>query len=149
MIEQTLSVAKIRGTTAYLQAEPKPACEGCNGKCGSKIFSRLFGTHKKLFPIDLNESVEVGQKIKLSLDDSQLVNHGAWVYMAPLMGAFMMMFIGALLLNLSEPLQILFALMGGVLGFLIARYRVSSINHQVKVVKIYPISFSVKQIDGD
>lgn len=149
MIEQILSVAKIRGTTAYLQAEPKPACVGCNGKCGSQIFSRLFGTHKKLFPIDLNESVEVGQKIKLSIDDSQLVNHGTWVYMAPLMGAFVMMFVGALLLNLSEPLQILFALMGGVLGFLVARYRVSRINHQVKVVKIYPVSFSVKQIDGD
>ena len=69
--------------------------------------------------------------------------------MAPLMGAFTMMFIGALLLNLSEPLQILFALMGGVLGFLVARYRVSRIKHQLKVVKIYPISFSVKQIDGD
>ncbi|ALO42455.1 SoxR reducing system RseC family protein [Pseudoalteromonas phenolica] len=149
MIEQTLSVAKIRGTTAYLQAEPKPACEGCNGKCGSQIFSRLFGTQKKLFPIELHESVEVGQKIKLSLDDSKLVNHGAWVYMTPLMGAFIMMFIGAFLLNLSEPFQILFALMGGLMGFIVARYRVGRLKHQVKVVKIYPISFSVKQIDGD
>lgn len=62
MIEQTLSVAKISGATAYLQAEPKPACEGCNGKCGSLIFSRLFGTQKKLFPIQLEEPVVVGQK---------------------------------------------------------------------------------------
>jgi sigma-E factor negative regulatory protein RseC len=149
MIEQTLSVAKIRGTTAYLQAEPKPACEGCNGKCGSQIFSRLFGTQKKLFPINLNESVEVGQKIKLSLDDSQLVNHGAWVYMAPLFSAFIAMFISALMFELSEPLQILLTLLGGIVGFFIARMRVSSLKHQVKVVKIYPISFSVKQIDGD
>lgn len=149
MIEQTLSVAKISGATAYLQAEPKPACEGCNGKCGSQIFSRLFGTQKKLFPIQVEEPVVVGQKIKLSLDDSKLVNHGAWVYMTPLLCAFIAMFISALLFELSEPLQILMTCIGGIVGFLIARIRVTSLKHQVKVVKIYPISFSLKQIDGD
>ena len=149
MIEQTLSVVSISGTTAYLEAEPKPACEGCNGKCGSQILSRLFGTQKKRLPIELNEPVQVGQKVKLSLDDSRIVSHGAWVYMAPLLLAFLFMFLSELLFALTEPQQILIALVGGVMGFVLARFKVRNLKHPIKVIKIYPISFSLKQIDGD
>ncbi|CAM4156910.1 SoxR reducing system RseC family protein [Pseudoalteromonas byunsanensis] len=149
MIEQTLTVVSVSGTTAYLKAQQKTACEGCNGKCGSQIFSKLFGTHKKTFPIQMDDTLQIGQKVKLSLDDSRVVNHAFYVYMLPLLMAFIFVFIASLGLELSEPWQILSAIAGGFLGFLIAKRRVQSIKHDVKVVKIYPISMAVTQIDGD
>ncbi|MCF6435799.1 SoxR reducing system RseC family protein [Pseudoalteromonas sp. MMG022] len=149
MIEQTLTVVSVSGTTAYLKAEQKPACEGCNGKCGSQVFSKLFGTHNKTFPIKVDNTLEIGQKVKLSLDDSKVVNHAFYVYMLPLMMAFIFLFIASLGLALSEPWQIFLALAGGFLGYLFAKKRVQSIKHDVKVVKIYPISMAVTQIDGD
>lgn len=149
MIEQTLSVVALDGATAILQAEPKPACEGCNGKCGSQVFSRLFKTDKKTFPVKLAQPVQIGQKIRLALDDSKLVNHGFWVYMVPLILAFVGMFLAALVFSLPEPGQILFAALGGVVGALLAKSRVSRLKHEVKVIKIYPISLPVTQIDGD
>ncbi|BBN82151.1 hypothetical protein PA25_21360 [Pseudoalteromonas sp. A25] len=149
MIEQTLTVVSVSGTTAHLRAEQKAACEGCNGKCGSQIFSKLFATQKKTFSIKLTEPVEVGQKIKLSLDDSKVVSNSFYVYMLPIFGAFLLCFISALALQWNEPKQILSAAIGGFLGFLLAKWRVQGLQHEVKVVKIYPISMSVTQIDGD
>ncbi|GEK10938.1 SoxR reducing system RseC family protein [Pseudoalteromonas sp. McH1-7] len=150
MIEQTLTVAAIKGATVYLEAEPKPACEGCNGKCGSQVFAKLFGTHKKQFPIELPESsVAVGQKIKLALDDSNVVRHAFYVYMLPLFFAFIAMFFTALVLNLSEPLQIVSAFLSASVGFFLAKMKGDSLKHQVKVIKIYPISLAITQIDGD
>ncbi|NOU49729.1 SoxR reducing system RseC family protein [Pseudoalteromonas sp. JBTF-M23] len=149
MIEQTLTVVSVSGTTAYLQAQQKPACEGCNGKCGSQIFAKLFGSHKKTLPIKFEKPVQIGQKVKLSLDDSKLVSHSFYVYMLPIFGAFLFAFISVLAFAWSEPKQILSATVGGLLGFLLAKWRVQGLKHEVKVVKIYPISMSVTQIDGD
>ncbi|PCK32600.1 SoxR reducing system RseC family protein [Pseudoalteromonas piscicida] len=149
MIEQTLTVATIKGATVYLEAEPKPACEGCNGKCGSQVFAKLFGTHKKQFPIELNESVQVGQKIKLALDDTNVVKHAFYVYMLPLICAFIGMFFAALLLELDEPWQIAIAFLSAAMGLFFAKKKGNSLKHQVKVIKIYPISLPITQIVGD
>ena len=84
MIEQTLTVVAINGHIADLEAEQKQACAGCNGRCGSQVFSKLFGTAKKTFPYKFESSVEIGQKVTLSLDDSHVVKHAFAVYMLPL-----------------------------------------------------------------
>lgn len=149
MIEQTLQVVSVEGTTVQLKGEQKPACEGCNGKCGSQIFSKLFGTHKKTFSINLEQTVQVGQKVRLSLDDSHIVRNAFFVYMLPLLGAFLGMLGSALIFNLSEPWQIFTAIFGGVVGFFIAKQKVKSLKHEVNLVKVYPISFPLTQIDGD
>lgn len=149
MIEQTLQVVSVNGTTAYLKAEKKPACEGCNGKCGSQVFSKLFGTDKKTFPIKLEQTVQVGQKIRLSLDDSHIVQNAFFVYMMPLFGGFLALFFSALLLSLSEAWQIFSVLIGGFVGYKLAQWRVKYLKHEVNLVKIYPISLPLTQIDGD
>ena len=82
MIEQTLTVVSVKGTTANLEAEQKQACAGCNGRCGSQVFAKLFGTAKKTFPYTFDFELKVGQKVTLALDDSHLVKHAMAVYMS-------------------------------------------------------------------
>ncbi|KZN47968.1 SoxR reducing system RseC family protein [Pseudoalteromonas luteoviolacea] len=149
MIEQTLTVSELKNNTAWLVSEQKPACEGCNGKCGSQVFSKLFGTHKKAFPMPLTQPLQVGQKVKLALDDSQVVQHAFWVYLLPLVMAFIGMFSALLLFSLPESGQIVSAAIFAFLGFLIAKKKGESLKHDIKVIKIYPISLPVTQIDGD
>ncbi|KZN37769.1 hypothetical protein N474_00230 [Pseudoalteromonas luteoviolacea CPMOR-2] len=149
MIEQTLTVSELKSNMAWLVAEQKPACEGCNGKCGSQVFSKLFGTHKKAFPVPITEPLQVGQKVKLALDDSQVVQHALWVYLLPLIMAFVGMFSALLLFSLPEIGQIASAVIFAFLGFFIAKKKGQSLKHDVKVIKIYPISLPVTQIDGD
>ncbi|MBQ4836128.1 MULTISPECIES: SoxR reducing system RseC family protein [Pseudoalteromonas] len=149
MIEQTLTVSELKGNTAWLISEQKPACEGCNGKCGSQVFSKLFGTHKKAFPLPNSYQLNVGQKVKLALDDSKVVQHALWVYLLPLLMAFLGMFSALLIFSLPELGQIGFAIVFAAIGFVIAKMKGQSLKHEVKVIKIYPISLPVTQIDGD
>ena len=149
MIEQTLTVVALDGHIAHLEAQQKQACEGCNGRCGSQVFSKLFGTAKQTFPYKFESSVEVGQKVTLSLDDSHVVKHAFAVYMLPLLLSLVFAFVAAQLFIASEGWQILAAALGGVTGFFIAKTRVKSLKHDIKVIKIHPISIPLTQIDGD
>ncbi|KAA1155730.1 MULTISPECIES: SoxR reducing system RseC family protein [Pseudoalteromonas] len=149
MIEQTLTVVALDGHIAYLEAQQKQACEGCNGRCGSQVFGKLFGTAKKTFPYRFDLPVEVGQKVTLSLDDSLVVKHAFAVYMLPLFLSLTFAFIASELLLMAEGWQILAAALGGITGFFIAKTRVKSLKHDIKVIKIHPISIPLTQIDGD
>ncbi len=149
MIEQTLTVVSTEGTLAYLKAEAKPACEGCNGRCGSQVFARLFGTDKKTFPYRFDEPLQVGQKVTLALDDSRVVASSMQVYLMPLLTAMLVSILLSTLWQAPEGWQIAGAVMGGWLGFELARRRLKRVEHEVKVIKIYPISLPLVQIDGD
>lgn len=149
MIEQTLTVVAVNGRDAELQAEPKKPCEGCNGKCGSQVFSKLFKTDKKTLHYRFDEPLQVGQKVKLALDDSHLVKHSFYVYFLPLVSALLFAAIGASMFNLGDGYQILLAALGGLMGGFIAKQRVAVFKHDIKLIKIYPISLPLTQIDGD
>ncbi|WP_339688571.1 SoxR reducing system RseC family protein [uncultured Pseudoalteromonas sp.] len=149
MIEQTLTVMSIQGATAHLEAQQKQACVGCNGRCGSQIFSKLFGTAKKTFPYRFEIPVVVGQKVTLALDDSHMVKHAFAVYMLPLVLSLVFALVAAEVFSVPEWLQIIAAIGGGFTGFGIAKSRVKSLKHDVKVIKIHPISLPLTQIDGD
>jgi sigma-E factor negative regulatory protein RseC len=149
MIEQTLTIVALNGHTAHLEAQQKQACEGCNGRCGSQVFSKLFGTEKKTLPYKFDSPVEIGQKITLSLDDSHVVKHAFAVYMLPLFFSLIFALITSELCLLTEGWPILAALIGGMFGFFIAKTRVKSLKHDIKVIKIHPISIPLTQIDGD
>ncbi|WP_372760755.1 SoxR reducing system RseC family protein [Pseudoalteromonas sp.] len=149
MIEQTLKVVALSGHIAHLEAQQKQACAGCNGRCGSQVFSKLFGSGKKTFPYKFSTPVAVGQKVTLSLDDSHMVKHAFAVYMLPLFLSLAFAFIAAELLLVTEGWQILAAAIGGGIGFLIAKIGVKSFHHDIKVIKIHPISLPLTQIDGD
>lgn len=149
MIEQTLSVVAVKGNTAYLQAQAKPSCEGCNGKCGSQVFAKLFGTDKKSFPYHFATPLQIGQKVKLALDDSRIVSSSFTVYMLPLLSAILAAILAQLLFGLGEPAQLLLAIVAGVCAFFVAKWRLKNVAHEVKVIKIYPISLPLSQIEGD
>ncbi|KPH64597.1 regulator [Pseudoalteromonas porphyrae] len=149
MIEQTLTVVSIDGATAHLEAQQKKACEGCNGRCGSQVFGKLFGTAKKTFPYQFETVVAVGQKVTLALDDSHMVKHAFAVYMLPLVLGLVFSLIAAEFFSAPEWLQIIAAISGGFTGFAVAKSRVKSLKHDIKVIKIHPISLPLTQIDGD
>ncbi|MBQ4831929.1 SoxR reducing system RseC family protein [Pseudoalteromonas sp. MMG010] len=149
MIEQTLTVVALDGLTAFLEAPEKKSCEGCNGRCGSQVFSKLFGTAKKTLPYKFPQPLKIGQKVTLSLDDSHVVKHAFVVYMLPLCLSLISALFVAQVGLLSEGWQIIAAIFGAIIGYSIAKTRVKSLKHEIKVIKIHPISIPLTQIDGD
>lgn len=67
MIEKTFTVAKVDNTLVTF-ALPKPqACSGCDGKCGSLTFAKLFANKRSELTIVSDAALEVGQKSRFNL----------------------------------------------------------------------------------
>ena len=149
MIEKTFTVAKVENSLVTF-ALPKPqACAGCDGKCGSLTFAKLFANKRSELSIQCDESLAVGQKVELALDDSHVIKMSLWTYMVPLILAIVAAIIAANVLTLSEPLQILSAALGGFLGFLYAKKQQLGLKNRIQIKKIHPISLPITQINGD
>ncbi len=146
MIEQTLTVVKTKGRLAYLQAPEKKACAGCNGRCGAMTFAKLFGERKRLLPYQFDSELSPGQQVLMRLDDSHIAAHSLLVYLMPLLGFFIGLFAAS---QQPEWLQLASGLLLGGLGFGLAKRRLYRQDYSIEVVKIYPISMAITQIDGD
>jgi len=149
VIEQTLTVTSVDGLTAFLRPEEKPSCEGCNGQCGSKIFSKLFGDKSPELAFTFEEQLIIGQKVKMALDDSHVLKSSLLVYLLPLLFSFVFLIVSAVFMSVSEGWQILFSIIGGVIGFFIAKKQLEKVSYDIKLIKIYPNSLPLTQIDGD
>lgn len=149
MIEKTFTVAKVDNTLVTF-ALPKPqACSGCDGKCGSLTFAKLFANKRSELTIVSDAALEVGQKVDLTLDDSHVIKMSLWTYMVPLLLALVFTIVAAHVFVVSERWQILSALLGGYTGFLLAKAKQAGLKNRIKIKKIHPISLPITQINGD
>lgn len=149
MIEKTFTVAKVDNTLVTF-ALPKPqACSGCDGKCGSLTFAKLFANKRSELTIESKERLEVGQKVDLALDDSHVIKMSLLTYMVPLLIALIFTIVAANVFVLAELWQVLFAIIGGYVGFLLAKEKQKGLKNRIKIKKIHPISLPITQINGD
>jgi sigma-E factor negative regulatory protein RseC len=149
MIEKTFTVAKVDNTLVTF-ALPKPqACSGCDGKCGSLTFAKLFANKRSELTIESKERLEVGQKVDLALDDSHVIKMSLLTYMVPLLLALIFTIVAANVFVLAELWQVLFAIIGGYVGFLLAKEKQKGLKNRIKIKKIHPISLPITQINGD
>lgn len=149
MIEKTFTVAKVENTLVTF-ALPKPqACSGCDGKCGSLTFAKLFANKRSELTIESKEWLEVGQKVDLALDDSHVIKMSLLTYMVPLLLALIFTIVAANVFVLAELWQVLFAIIGGYVGFILAKEKQKGLKNRIKIKKIHPISLPITQINGD
>lgn len=149
MIEKTLEVTSVNGNQVTFSVPEPKSCEGCNGRCGSQVFGKLFGNRRNQLTITITTPVEPGQKVRLSFDDSQLVSYSLWLYMTPLAFGFTGLLTSALLFSANEFVQLISALGGGAIGAYIAKQQLKRKKQDIVVEKIYPKSLSISQINGD
>ncbi|MDE3271670.1 SoxR reducing system RseC family protein [Pseudoalteromonas sp. G4] len=149
MIEKTFTVAKVDNTLVTF-ALPKPqACSGCDGKCGSLTFAKLFANKRSELTIESETPLEIGQKVDLALDDSHVIKMSLLTYMMPLLLALIFTIVAANVFVLTELWQVLFAIFGGYVGFLLAKAKQKGLKNRIKIKKIHPISLPITQINGD
>ncbi|MDH2923907.1 RseC/MucC-like positive regulator of sigma(E) [Nicoletella semolina] len=86
MVEQAV-VVEYRDGIAKVQCYAKSACGGCsaNGSCGTKSLSALSG--EKFVPefyLEVNETLNVGDKIAIGLAEKSVLNSVFLLYGIPL-----------------------------------------------------------------
>jgi sigma-E factor negative regulatory protein RseC len=120
MMKEWATVISWQDGIANLRCEAQSSCSGCHSSssCGSKSLNESQQGHQLQLPIA--QPLEPGQKVELGITESSLLRSAFLVYMTPLVG---LIFGGAILQSWyqSDLYAVIGALLGGGLGFLIAR----------------------------
>jgi sigma-E factor negative regulatory protein RseC len=137
MIEEQAQVTAIEHGNITVESIVKSTCSGCQQleSCGSGQIAKAFPQKKTTYTVCSDFPVKVGDHVTIGLSEKILLSAAWQVYMWPLIGLFMGSFFGQFLLErnfLSHELWALpFAILGGVLGFSLAKRQQSiSLNKQ-------------------
>lgn len=86
MIEQNARVLTTEGEFAWVEAERKSACGGCEAKagCGTGSLSKAFGTRANRMKVLNRAEAKPGDAVIIGIEESALVQGSAAVYLVPL-----------------------------------------------------------------
>ncbi|WP_114195345.1 SoxR-reducing system protein RseC [Edaphovirga cremea] len=122
MMKEWATVVSWQKGVALLRCEPQSGCGGCSSRssCGTRVLNKLGPDARHQLRVDIDQPLEPGQKVELGITEGSLLRSALLVYMTPLVGVI---FGGGAMqwgFN-SDGLALLGAVVGGALGFLIAR----------------------------
>lgn len=128
MIESVATVVAVGQDWAQVECRRKSACGHCHQQesCGVGAMAKGMPGRPQLFQVALTMPVRVGQEVLIGIPERSLLKSALLVYMVPLLflllGALAGKGVAQLYLLAEEAPEILGALLGGGLGFLIARF---------------------------
>ena len=87
MIEQTAQVVAVEGESAWVEAERKSACGGCEAKagCGTGSLAKAFGTRANRMKVINTVDAQPGDTVVIGIEESALVRGSVAVYLVPLL----------------------------------------------------------------
>ena len=152
-IEQHNSVQVV-----LVETQIKSTCGSCEAQsnCGTGAIAKVFASKRETLRFQLNELVEVGQKVSLGIPEENLLKASAIVYCLPLLALVMSALVGQSILPLvglmAEGWLILFSSICTFLTFMFVRRYLSSADQgefYPRILKIFPLeidNIQVKQV---
>lgn len=131
MIEEIATVVAVDNNQITVKSTVKSTCHSCvqGDDCGSGIVAKAIPQKALEVAIESDMPAKVGDQVVLGIPEQQLMATALQVYLWPLIGLMLFAGLGQYFLQQSiinhELLAVLFAVVGGYLGFLLARYRQS------------------------
>lgn len=149
MIEKTFTVATADEQYVEFELPQQSACAGCNGRCGSQVFAKVFANKRARLTLVNHHALQVGQKVLLAFDDRDVIKMSFYTYILPIICALVSAILMSSLFDVHEIWHIMSAGVGALAGLFFAKNRLQSIKNTIQIKKIYPISIPVAQIIGD
>lgn len=159
MIEQYARVLEVRGDSLLVATERQSGCNSCDvkGSCGTSLIGRLFPQRPQQqlsLPIgDLSSLPGPGDRVIIGIDEGYLHSSTLLLYAVPLGGLLGGAILGSWLGGQpgsplsSEPMSILFCLLGLSLALVYTRGRASArtraIDGAVRLLRVEPRSVAV------
>ena len=121
------------------------ACQSCKARhgCGQALLSQVSDSAsqeaRNHFLIPYSGKVSEGDWVRLAIAEDRLALAAFWVYLWPLLIGFLALLIGVFL-SLPEPAQLLMALSGGAVAWLVTRRQFRSVAQPwvPQVVEVQP-----------
>lgn len=131
MLKEWATVISWQNGVATLRCETQAGCNSCHSRsgCGARVLNELGPQTEHHLQVNITQSLEPGQKVELGIPEGSLLRSAFLVYMVPLIGVILG---GGILQWLFEAdiYAVLGAVMGGGLGFVIARSLAGRLGHQ-------------------
>jgi len=86
MIEEIGVITAVDKDHIWVETEVKTTCGSCEAQenCGTSVVAKAFSPKKEQLILRCSEEAEVGQRVKLGIQESHLVNASALIYVVPL-----------------------------------------------------------------
>ncbi len=156
MIEENATVVAIEEDNVTVTSELKSACSGCQqvDNCGSGQVAKAFPQKKLTLTVQSTLPLKLGDNVILGLNESALLSSAWQVYIWPLLGLLMASWFGQWAFNQQhithELFAIVFALIGGYGGFLLAKTQQSKSENCAelapKILRLQPKSIAITEI---
>lgn len=86
MLEETATVVRVEGASAWIATRPRSACSHCASAAGCEtgMLSKVFGQRTTLLQLDNALDVHVGDQVVVGIPDALLVRASGLAYLMPL-----------------------------------------------------------------
>ncbi len=153
MIESIATVVAVRDNLAQVECRRKSACGHCQQQesCGVGAVAKAMPGRPQLLEVALTSPVNVGQQIRIGIPERSLVTSALLVYMVPLLflllGAVAGKLVSASWHIGEEPAEVVGALLGGLIGFGLARWGARRLGGGFYRPVMLGLSLPVQQVD--
>ncbi|PTY38922.1 hypothetical protein BGP77_09195 [Saccharospirillum sp. MSK14-1] len=128
MVEENGTVIHSDADRLIVAVVQSSACQSCRARqgCGQAVLSGLGDAETQLaknhFELTPHTDIQAGDQVRLGIAEDSLSLAAAWMYLWPLLAAFIGLFGGASL-SVSEGWQLMFAVLGGSAAVAVTRMR--------------------------
>jgi sigma-E factor negative regulatory protein RseC len=141
-----------------VETQIKTTCGSCEAQsnCGTGAIANAFASKREMLRFQLNELVEVGQKVSLGIPEESLLKASAMVYCLPLFALVLSALVGQTILPLvglmAEGWLIFFSAICSYLTFRFVRRFLNSADQgdfYPRILKVFPLeidNIQVKQL---
>lgn len=86
MIEEIGVITAVDKDHIWVETEVKTTCGSCEAQenCGTGIVAKAFSPKKEQLILRCSQEAQVGQRVKLGIQENHLVNASALIYVLPL-----------------------------------------------------------------
>ncbi|WP_028669407.1 SoxR reducing system RseC family protein [Saccharospirillum impatiens] len=138
MVEESGQVVEVSARGAVVSVVQTRACQSCKARqgCGQAVLSEWGGSERQdaknhFFIEDAGAQTEralrPGDVVRLGVPEDALSRAAIWMYLWPLLPAFLMLWAGSHL-SIPEPVQLLMAVLAGASAVAVTRWRFASPN---------------------
>ncbi|WP_159565172.1 SoxR-reducing system protein RseC [Budvicia diplopodorum] len=134
MLREWATVVDWQNGVATLRCEQRAGCSSCQSSstCGTRVLNKLGPQVVHDLHISVEQPLSVGQRVELGIPESGVLLSALLVYMLPLLG--ILLFSSLLYYFLGSDLAAVFGtIVGGLLGFWVARFYAERLSTHVSV----------------
>lgn len=153
MIESVATVVAVGDTWAQVECRRKSSCGHCHQQesCGVGTIAKAMPGRPQLLEVALTVPVLVGQQVRIGIPERSLLTSALMVYMVPLacllLGCLLGKWVASEFRLAEEGPEILGALLGGGVGFLLAKFGAQRLTGGLYRPVMLGVNIPVQQTD--